>query len=91
MLDLYETALAALRSSAGSDVVPVFERLHQRLEQDFEHDWLLRWNLLESLQKLGLRGDLSRQLERELQRLELYYEHRQPIASGLGYLATRTG
>ncbi|HEY6079491.1 MAG TPA: aromatic amino acid hydroxylase [Polyangiaceae bacterium] len=91
MLALYETALGALRGSAGSDIVPVFERLHRQLEQDFEDDWLLRWNLLESLLKLGERGELSAQLERELQRLEVHYEHRQPIASGLGYLASRVG
>ena len=56
MLELYESALGALRSSPGSDVLPVFERIHGALAQRFEHDWLLRWNLLESLQKLGLKG-----------------------------------
>lgn len=90
MLALYEAALAALRSSAGTDVAATFERLHRKLEQDFEHDWLLRWNLLESLLKLGMRGELTAQLERELRRLEVHYEHRQPIASGLGYLANRS-
>jgi phenylalanine-4-hydroxylase len=91
MLALYETALGALRSSAGSDVVPVFERLHRELVEHFERDWLLRWNLLESLLKLGVGDGLAVQLKRELEQLEVQFQHRQPIASGLRYLASRFG
>jgi phenylalanine-4-hydroxylase len=86
LLGLYETSLAAVRSSLGSDVVPVFERVHRDLCRHFEHDWLLRWNLLESLQKLGLEVNLAVELRRELEQLEVYYQYRQPIASGLSYL-----
>jgi phenylalanine-4-hydroxylase len=91
LLGLYEQALAALRSSLGTDVVPVFERLHRELAAHFEHDWLLRWNLLESLQKLGQRGALADRLRSELEQLELYFERRQPIASGLAYLSRARG
>ncbi len=91
LLGLYEQALAALRSSLGAEVVPVFERLHRELNAHFEHDWLLRWNLLESLQKLGHDGALAGELRRELERLELHFESRQPIASGLRYLARVAG
>jgi phenylalanine-4-hydroxylase len=87
LVQLYETSLGALRSSLGSEVVPVFERVHHQLAAHFEHDWLLRWNLLESLQKLRLNAPLMDELRGELERLELYYERRQPIASGLKYLA----
>lgn len=87
LLGLYETSLAAVRSSLGSDVVPVFERVHRELCEHFEHDWLLRWNLLESLQKLHLEVSLAAELRRELEQLEVYYQYRQPIASGLSYLA----
>lgn len=87
MLELYEAALGALRSSLGAGVVPVFERIHGALNERFEHDWLLRWNLLESLQKLGLRVPLGDQLRQELEQLEVHYQYRQPIASGLSYLA----
>ncbi len=87
LLGLYETALGALRSSLGSDVVPVFERVHRELCRHFEHDWLLRWNLLDSLQKLSLQGEVASELRRELEQLEVYYQYRQPIASGLSYLA----
>ena len=87
LLALYELALGAVRSSLGSEVVPVFERVHQQLARHFEHDWLLRWNLLESLQKLGTNVPLMDELRRELEHLELYFDRRQPIASGLNYLA----
>jgi phenylalanine-4-hydroxylase len=87
LLGLYETALSALRSSLGADVVPVFERVHRELTEHFAHDWLLRWNLLESLYKLSLHVPLAEQLRRELEMLEIHYHYRQPIASGLGYLS----
>ena len=87
LLGLYETSLSAVRSTLGSDVVPVFERVHQKLRSHFEHDWLLRWNLLESLQKLSLKVPLAEELRRELEMLEIHYHYRQPIASGLGYLS----
>lgn len=91
MLALYESALGALRSSLGAEVLPIFERVHAELERQFPDDWLLRWNLLESLQKLRLGGALAEKLRRELQRLEVHYQHRQPIASGLRYLASELG
>jgi hypothetical protein len=87
LLSLYELALSALRSALGSDVVPVFERVHRELGQSHPHDWLLRWNLLESLQKLGLPGPMADDLRRELSDLEVHFHYRQPIASGLAYLA----
>ena len=87
LLGLYESALGAVRSAHGSQVLQVFERVHQQLVQHFEHDWLLRWNLLESLQKLGVNAPLNEQLRAELEQLEVYFERRQPIASGLKYLA----
>jgi phenylalanine-4-hydroxylase len=87
LVELYETAQSALRSSVAGEVVPVFERVHGELERHFACDWLLRWNLLESLQKLNLDVPLMGQLRDELERLELLHERRQPIATGLGYLA----
>jgi phenylalanine-4-hydroxylase len=86
LLGLYELALSALRSALGADIVPVFERVHRELGQSFPHDWLLRWNLLESLQKLGSGPALASELRRELSDLEEHYHYRQPIASGLSYL-----
>lgn len=93
LLELYELALGALRSALGSEVVPVFERVHRELVANFDRDWLLRWNLLESLHKLSLdpaKVALMGELRRELELLEVHFEQRQPIASGLRYL-TRLG
>jgi phenylalanine-4-hydroxylase len=87
LLGLYEAAISALRSSLGSEVLPVFERVHRELAAQFPEDWLLRWNLLESLQKLGLPGPMADDLRRELSELEVHFQYRQPIASGLAYLA----
>jgi len=87
LLGLYESALGALGSSLGAEVTPVFERVHRDLVRHFPHDWLLRWNLLESLQKLRLKVELADELRRELELLEVHYQYRQPIASGLAYLA----
>ncbi|RYZ09556.1 MAG: aromatic amino acid hydroxylase [Myxococcales bacterium] len=86
LLSLYELSLSALRSALGSSVVPVFERVHRELAESHPHDWLLRWNLLESLQKLGAGGSLAEALRGELEDLEVHYDCRQPIASGLSYL-----
>jgi phenylalanine-4-hydroxylase len=94
LLGLYEAALAALRApgaSAPAEVSAVFERLHDELARNFEHDWLLRWNLLESLQKLGVENRVAAELRRELEQLEVHYQYRQPIASGLSYLARVAG
>ncbi len=87
LLALYESALGALRAALGADVVPVFERVHAQLVTSFPHDWLLRWNLLESLYKLGAPGPLAEALHQELSQLEAHYGYRQPIASGLSYLS----
>jgi phenylalanine-4-hydroxylase len=86
VIALYEQALAALRGSFGSQVVPHFEAIHRSLGERFPEEWLLRWNLLESLIKLGERGALATTLEAELERLELRFAHREPIATGLSYL-----
>ncbi|HEX3595186.1 MAG TPA: hypothetical protein VHU80_08795, partial [Polyangiaceae bacterium] len=57
----------------------------------FPDEWLLRWNLLESLVKLGERPDLVARLERDLERLELHFERREPIATGLAYVRSLAG
>jgi hypothetical protein len=88
---LYEEALAALRHATPTQVVDTFDRIHVALEADFPEDWLLRWNLLESLAKLGRGQGLATQLRGELEALELRYANREPIATGLRYLRTLYG
>jgi phenylalanine-4-hydroxylase len=88
MIALYEEALATLRQSFGSAVVPSFIAIHRELCDRYPDEWLLRWNLLESLLKLRAGSELQAQLARELEQLEIRYAHREPIATGLGYLRT---
>ena len=88
LLALYERAVAALRGTLGSSVDVAFAGIYRELAANFADEWLLRWNLLESLCKHGQRGALSRTLEEELARLEVRFAYREPIATGLRYLAS---
>jgi len=87
-LSLYERAIEAFKNRAGSAALPAFQSIHAELAARFPDEWLLRWNLLECLCKWGEPGPLGQQLERELLALELKFAHREPIASGLRYLAS---
>ena len=89
LLSLYERAQSVLRGGSTEQVRTEFARVHQRLGSEFQGEWLLRWNLLESLLKLGEKDTLSRTLSEELEALEVRYEYRQPIDSGLRYLRNR--
>lgn len=90
-IGLYEDAIGALRESAGGDVARRFARIAARLDAEYPDEWLLRWNLLESLVKLGEKGDLPARLERSLERLELRFDHLEPIATGLSYVRSLAG
>lgn len=86
LMDLYDAAsLAHARGAAA--VRTDFPGIHRKLAQSFPDEWLLRWNLLESLLKLDVDCSLQRALVDELERLELYFERKEPIASGLRYLS----
>jgi phenylalanine-4-hydroxylase len=89
LLSLYERALESWRAQGG-DVVDSFETIHDALNRHFPDEWLLRWNLLESLFKIGSGHALTSSgqalettLRRELEALEIRYLHREPIATGL--------
>lgn len=88
LLSLYERAIEAFRNRAGSDALPVFHAIHSELRARFPNEWLLRWNLLECLCKWGETGSFAGELERELRALEVSFAEREPIASGLRYLAS---
>ena len=66
-----------------------FPQLSAELDSDYPDEWLLRWNMLESLMKVGDEEELSRRLRARLEHLEEAFDHRQPIASGLRYLSSR--
>jgi hypothetical protein len=78
--------MASLRECFGADVVPRFEAIHAVLRERHPDEWLLRWNLLESLVKLGQVESLGAALTHDLELLELRFAHREPIATGLAYL-----
>ncbi len=86
LLQLYERAIEVWRESRGPAVVPVFELVHEELERRFPDEWLLRWNLLESLVKIGESGAFAGRLRHELEALEHHYLGKEPILTGLRYL-----
>jgi phenylalanine-4-hydroxylase len=90
LLALYDRARSAHRTGL-QEMETEFPRVSAMLDRDFPDEWLLRWNMLESLLKVGYAGPLAAGLRAELERLEVHFEHRQPIASGLRYLAERVG
>jgi len=88
LLALYERAIEVFRNQAGSAALSAFQAIHAQLAARFPNEWLLRWNLLECLCKSGESGPFAQELQRELLTLELKFGEREPIASGLRYLAT---
>jgi phenylalanine-4-hydroxylase len=86
LTSLYERAERAHRAGGGG-IEGEFGRILRELDRDYPDEWLLRWNLLESLIKVRNDGTTAKALRGALERLEVGFEHRQPIASGLRYLA----
>ncbi|MDX2055708.1 MAG: aromatic amino acid hydroxylase [Polyangiaceae bacterium] len=91
LLKLYEQAIHVFRTELGGIAVGNFANIYQRLERDFPNEWLLRWNLLECLSKLQFEGKLKEDLLADLADLEVRFQHQQPVASGLRYLAREVG
>jgi phenylalanine-4-hydroxylase len=87
LLELYQAALVAHQEGPEA-MNQAFPLIHARLGRDFPREWLLRWNLLESLQKRNLDPPREASLKAELQALEIALNYEQPIATGLRYLAS---
>jgi phenylalanine-4-hydroxylase len=85
---LYAGAERAHRRGPQS-VRAAFPRIFDILVRKYPKEWLLRWNLLESLLKAQEEGSLVRAVRGELEALEVRFDHREPIASGLAYLLRR--
>jgi phenylalanine-4-hydroxylase len=83
--DLFERAERAHRAGPSA-VAAAFPEIHEALERSHPREWLLRWNMLESLIKIGQHAALAGALRGELERLEVCLNHKEPIASGLRYL-----
>jgi phenylalanine-4-hydroxylase len=88
LLALYERAERA-HTRGHASVADTFPAIHDRLQREFPDEWLLRWNLLESLLKAHGDRALARSLRAELEGLEVRFDGREPIASGLRYLAKK--
>lgn len=77
-------------SERGQSVPLALEAMDDELERSAPHEWLLRWNMLECLQRHGAGGHpLAARLRARLAELERHHEGRHPIALGLDYLAGR--
>lgn len=88
LLTLFERAARA-HDAGPRAMQEAFPEVEAALGREFPRDWLLRWNLLESLDKSGGDGELRARLRAELEALEIALGYRQPIATGLRYLAQR--
>lgn len=86
LLELYQSALAA-HEEGPEAMSEAFPSIHARLGRDFPREWLLRWNLLESLEKRDLDAPRAASLKAELEALEVALNYEQPIATGLRYLS----
>lgn len=87
LLELYQAALSAHEAGPAA-MLDAFPHIHARLGRDFPREWLLRWNLLESLEKRSLDAPRAASLKAELESLEIALNYEQPIATGLRYLAS---
>jgi len=90
MVTLYERARLIFHTFSGDELKLAVTDIVARLDVAFPDDWLLRFNLLESLIKAGECDALQRALRAELERLELHFNRREPIATGLAYLDSLT-
>ncbi len=90
VLALYDRALAAFRTLGGRELEAACAAVVARLDAAHPDEWLLRFNLLESLVKAGEGAALQAELVAELQRLELRFGGREPIATGLAYVRALT-
>jgi hypothetical protein len=91
LIGLYERARSAFRSLGGGELEAACAAVVERLDAAYPDEWLLRFNLLESLTKAGEGALLGEALEADLERLELRFGGREPIATGLSYVRSLVG
>jgi phenylalanine-4-hydroxylase len=94
MLGMFERAAEAFRSLAGPEAVASVEALVARLDDAYPEEWLVRYELLAGLVALDTAPNshtLQMKLVQDLERLEIRYAHREPIATGLLHLRSLMG
>ncbi len=89
LIELYDEASTLWGSSWGSQTERVVSHLLDELNRNHPDEWLLRHHLLEALLRAGQRGVAS-DVQAELERMEVRFAHREPIALGLRRLARLT-
>ncbi len=85
VLHLYRDALRLWERPEDPRLVEGFRRIDAQLGAHPD-EWLLRWNLLESLVKVGAGADLQAKLREELLEIEKTDPEGLPITTGLRYL-----
>ena len=88
-LDLYRRALRLWEKPEAPDLVSGFEEIEEALAEGFPDNWLLRWNLLESLCKVGRGAELARELRERLLEVEACFPDDAPVSTGLRFLDDR--
>lgn len=86
VIGLFERTLRIRQAAGDIDAATELERIADVLDQRHPDQWLLRWNLLEILTTLGQGAGLAERLRSQLERLEIQFDHLEPITSGLAYL-----
>jgi len=79
-------AVKDARALNRPEALAALTRIADGLGERHEDAWLIRWNLLESLTKLGEHGGPAPRLRAELEALELRFDHLEPITTGLDYI-----
>jgi len=85
VLHLYREALRLWENPHAPDLTDGFRRIEAELSEHPD-EWLLRWNLLESLQKVDREPELQAKLREDLLAIEKSDPDGLPISTGLRYL-----
>ena len=85
LLELYQQALDVWAAGDHSAIVREFTRIDRELSY-YRDSWLLRWNLLEGLQKIDRGVLLASRIKDELLEIESRHYRDAPISMGLRYL-----
>jgi phenylalanine-4-hydroxylase len=89
LIELHDEARTLWGASWGTSAERVVSHLLDELNRRHPDEWLLRHHLLEALLRAGQQG-VAAELQAELERMEVRFAHREPIALGLRRLARLT-
>lgn len=90
LVALYDETATLFRKTWGSRAERTLAHVLDELARTYPDEWLLRYHLLEALLRTGEHAPVAERLRAELERLEVRYDYREPIALGLRRLAQIT-